>query len=144
MARRNGKGSSYLVAAAVLFIIFGAIDLLAGVGVVALGGLVASAGSQVPTNSTVSSPFLGVLGTEVILIGVAFMVFALLYIFVGIGLWHRKEWAWIAGVVLSGLGIAVTAVMMILFLSMALFLTAGLVIPAITLLLLWLGRGAAH
>lgn len=102
---------------AILIILVGAIFLLGSVGVFLLTGFGAIRG--LPT-------FFGIVGAS---LGIIFLILALLFIGVGLGLWHLRSWAW-------------WLAMIVLFIAIigSLGDLAGIVIPLILLIYLLLVR----
>jgi hypothetical protein len=86
---------------AVLFIVWGALGLLAGgIGTLVLGGLATAAGASHDSDALLGSTILG-------LTGMALLIFTLVTsipcIICGIGLLKFKRWARILGIVLAAL-----------------------------------------
>ncbi len=102
---------------AILIILVGAIFLLASIGLFLLAGFVAIRG--LPT-------FFGLGGA---ILGAVFLIFALLFIGVGLGLWHLRSWAWWLAVIVLVLAIIGSLADLV-----------GLVIPLILLIYLVLVR----
>ncbi len=102
---------------AILVVLVGAIFLLAAIGVFALAGFAAFRG--LPT-------FFGLAGA---VLGAVFLIFALLFIGVGLGLWHLRSWAWWLAIIVLVISIVGS------FADLA-----GLVIPLILLIYLILVR----
>lgn len=78
---------------AILVVLVGVIFLLGAIGVFALAGFAAFRG--LPT-------FFGLAGA---ILGAVFLIFALLFIGVGLGLWHLRSWAWWLAVIVMVLSI---------------------------------------
>lgn len=102
---------------AILVVLVGAIFLLGAIGVFLLAGFAAIRG--LPT-------FFGLAGA---VLGAVFLIFALLFIGVGLGLWHLRSWAWWLAII----------VLVVSILGSLADLT-GLVIPLILLIYLILVR----
>ncbi len=102
---------------AILIILVGAIFLLGAVGVFFITGLGAIRG--LPT-------FFGLVGT---VLGVLFLILALLFIGVGLGLWHLRGWAWWLAIIV-----------LILFIVGSLADPVGIIIPLLLLIYLMLVR----
>ncbi len=102
---------------AILIILVGAIFLLASLGLLFLSGFAAIRG--LPTFFGIASGFLGIV----------LLIFALIFIGVGLGLWHLRSWAWWLAVIV-----------LILSIVGSLADLAGLVIPLILLIYLLLVR----
>jgi len=102
---------------AILIILVGAIFLLAALGLFLLAGFAAFRG--LPT-------FFGLGGA---LLGTVFLIFALVFIGVGLGLWHLRSWAWWLAIIV-----------LVLAIVGSLADVAGLVIPLILLIYLVLVR----
>lgn len=90
----------------VLCFIFGAIYALAGVGMVAGGGMIATWMSQQGQSMGPASGMIAGLGAAV---GIFFLAFAVVDIAIGVGLLKLKEWARITSIVLAGIGAALGA-----------------------------------
>lgn len=132
--------------AAVLMILLGVIDLLAGIGVIAIGGLVAGmAGTahNLPGNNTGNlTTTLGIASAEIILIGVVILVLALLFLVAGILLWKLKRLGWTLSLVFNAASVIVTLAFMVMFIQIWWVFISSLVLPVIILILLWMGRNA--
>jgi hypothetical protein len=102
---------------AILIVLVGAIFLLAAILVFLVAGVAAIRG--LPT-------FFGLAGA---VLGALFLIFALLFIAVGLGLWHLRSWAWWLAVIVLVLSIVGSLADL-----------AGLVIPLILLIYLVLVR----
>lgn len=102
---------------AILIVLVGAIFLLAAVGLYFLAGFAAFRG--LPT-------FFGLGGA---ILGTVFLVFALIFIGVGLGLWHLRSWAW-----------WLAMIVLVLTIVGSLGDLTGLVIPLILLIYLFLVR----
>ncbi len=102
---------------AILVMLVGAIFLLGAVGIFLLTGYGAIRGLQT---------FFGIVGTA---LGVIFLILALLFIGVGLGLWHLRGWAWWLAII-------------VLFIAIigSLGDLVGIVIPLILLIYLLLVR----
>ena len=101
---------------AILVVLVGVIFLVAAIGVLLLTGFVALTGLL---------PF-GFLGS---ILGIILLIFALLWIAVGLGLWHLRSWAWWLAVIV-----------MIFTIIGAISVPATVVIPLIILIYLVLVR----
>lgn len=77
---------------AILVVLVGVILLIGAIGVLLLAGFVAFS----------VLPSFGLIGT---VLGVILLVFALLWIAVGLGLWHLRSWAWWLAVIVMVLSI---------------------------------------
>ncbi len=102
---------------AILVMLVGVIFIVGAFGALALVGLAAIRG--LPT-------FFGITGT---VLGVLLLVFGLIFLGVGLGLWHLRSWAW---------WLAVIVLVLTVLASLGDF--AGLVIPLILLIYLVLVR----
>lgn len=102
---------------AILIMLVGAIFLLAALGVYFLAGFAAIRG--LPTFFGIGGAFLGTV----------LLVFALIFIGVGLGLWHLRSWAW-----------WLAMIVLVLSIVGSLGDLAGLVIPLILLIYLVLVR----
>jgi hypothetical protein len=101
---------------AILVVLIGALLLLVAIGVFLLSGFIALAGL----------PTFGLAGSFV---GVILLIVALLWIGVGLGLWHLRSWAWWLAVIV-----------MVLSILGAIAAPATIVIPLIILIYLVLVR----
>ncbi len=101
---------------AILVILVGAILLLAAIGIFVISGFVGFSGL----------PTFGLAGS---IVGAVVLIFALIWIGVGLGLWHLRSWAWWLAVIV-----------MILSIVGALASPATVVIPLIILIYLLLVR----
>lgn len=90
---------------AVLAIIFGAVQLLAGLGLVGVSLFGLPAGFTVP-----GMELSGILGSMGVAAGVVVLLMAALYITFGAGALMLKSWAWTLGVVLLGISLIVNVV----------------------------------
>lgn len=102
---------------AILVILVGAIFLLGAMGLFLLAGFAAFRG--LPT-------FFGLGGA---ILGAVFLIFSLIFIGVGLGLWHLRGWAWWLAVIV-----------LLLFIIGSFADPVGLVIPLILLIYLILVR----
>ncbi len=102
---------------AILIVLVGVIFLIGAIGVFALAGFSAIRG--LPT-------FFGLVGA---VLGALFLIFALLFIGVGLGLWHLRSWAWWLAIIV-----------LVLYIIGSLADLAGLIIPLILFIYLVLVR----
>ncbi len=102
---------------AILIILVGAVFLLVAVASFAFAGFAAIRG--LPNFFGITGAFLGII----------FLVFALIFIGVGLGLWHLRPWAWWLAIIV-----------LVLLIVGSLADPVGLVIPLILLIYLVLVR----
>ncbi len=105
------------IGVAILIVLLGAIFLLGAIGLYLLAGF--SAFTGLPT-------FFGLGGA---LLGTVFLILALVFIGVGLGLWHLRPWAWWLAIIVLLLSIVGSLADL-----------AGVVIPLILLIYLLLVR----
>jgi hypothetical protein len=88
---------------AVLHMVLGALGVLGALALTLIfGGVSAIVGTSGDADAAIAVPIIGITGVALVFFTLAF---ALPGLIVGIGLWQRKPWARIAGIVLAILGL---------------------------------------
>ena len=122
---------------AILMIIGAAFLILGGIGMMLGGGMMATIMSQQQAQGSAAGA--GVLAGLGAAAGVVMLVFAVLYLLVGIGLWKLKNWARLVTVILTVIGVVFQLFSLVtLLLHFNIFaLVVPVVVLAIEALIIW-------